>query len=119
MNYRSVMVLGVPRLLVGEEQLRALRVISDHLLPERWDDIRPPAPQELKATCVLALDLNECSVKIRTGGPEDIAEDIADPVYGSIWAGVVPIQESFGAPEPDDLSATTPTPEYLSRWTRR
>lgn len=118
MNYRSVMVLGVPRRLEGDEELQALRAISDHLLPERWAQIRPPAPQELKATIVLALPLEECSVKIRTGGPEDIDEDIADPVYGAVWAGVVPITESFGAPEPDDLSRDTEVPAYIDRWRR-
>lgn len=118
MNYRSVMVLGTPRLLEGDAELRALKAISDHLLPDRWSDIRPPAPQELKATTVLSLPLDECSVKIRTGGPEDIDEDIADPVYGSIWAGVVPINESFGAPLPDELSHAIAVPEYIDRWRR-
>jgi len=118
MNYRSVMVLGTPRLLEGDAELRALKAISDHLLPDRWSDIRPPAPQELKATTVLSLPLDECSVKIRTGGPEDIDEDIADPVYGSIWAGVVPINESFGTPLPDELSHAIAVPEYIDRWRR-
>ena len=118
MNYRSVMVLGTPRLLEGDAELRALKAISDHLLPDRWSDIRPPAPQELKATTVLSLPLSECSVKIRTGGPEDIDEDIADPVYGSIWAGVVPINESFGTPLPDELSHAIAVPEYIDRWRR-
>lgn len=118
MNYRSAMVLGTPRLLEGDAELRALKAISDHLLPDRWADIRPPAPQELKATTVLSLSLDECSVKIRTGGPEDIDEDIADPVYGAIWAGVVPITETFGVPVPDELSHSVAVPEYIDRWRR-
>ncbi len=118
MNYRSVMVLGTARKLEGDEARDALKCISDHLLPDRWDDIRPPAPQELKATMVLALSLSECSVKVRVGGPEDLPEDLVDPVYGSTWAGVMPMMEVFGSPEPDDRSRTVPTPAYLAEWHR-
>ena len=118
MNYRSVMLLGVARRLTGDDELDALRRIGDHLLPERWRSIRPPSAQELKATMVLALDLNECSVKIRSGGPEDLAEDLADPVYSRVWAGVVPIRESFHTPEPDELSRDLEVPDYIGRWRR-
>lgn len=119
MNYRSAVVLGVARRLVDDEELDALRAISDHLLPGRWDDIRPPIPKERAATITLALSLDECSVKIRDGGPEDLDEDIADPVYGQIWAGHVPIAESFGEPMP---CATNPpgtaVPDYVGAWRR-
>ena len=118
MNYRSVMILGVARRLEGDEELAALKAISDHLLPGRWDDIRPPAPQERKATMTMALPLTECSVKVRTGGPEDLEEDLADPVYSRVWSGVVPLIETFAAPQPDDLSRDTPVPDYIGRWRR-
>lgn len=118
MNYRSVMVLGTARRLAGEDALDGLRCISDHLLPGRWADIRPPAPKEVKATMVLALSLSECSVKVRVGGPEDLPEDLADPVYGSRWAGVMPLTEVFGNPEPDDLSHDMAVPAYLAEWHR-
>ena len=118
MNYRSVMVLGTARRLEGEDELDALRCISDHLLPERWADIRPPSAQERKATMVLSLDLHECSVKVRTGGPEDLEEDLADPVYSRTWAGVVPIRESFEAPIPDEHSRDVDIPDYVIRWHR-
>lgn len=119
MNYRSVMVLGVARRLTGDDELDALRVISDHLLPGRWEEIRQPIPKERAATLTLVLDLDECSVKIRDGGPEDLAEDIADPVYGRIWAGHVPITESFGEPVPCATNPTgTSTPAYIASWRR-
>ena len=114
MNYRSAMVLGSCEVLEGEEKERALRVISDHLLPDRWDDIRPPSRKELAATLVLALPLDEASGKISAGPPEDAEEDLDRPV----WAGVVPIVESFGAPEPDEAGAAYPTPAYLETWSR-
>lgn len=114
MNYRSAMVLGSCEVLEGEEKERALRVISDHLLPDRWDDIRPPSRKELAATLVLALPLDEASGKISAGPPEDAEEDLDRPV----WAGVVPIVESFGDPEPDEAGAAYPTPAYLETWSR-
>jgi hypothetical protein len=114
MNYRSAMVLGTCEVLEGEEKERALRVVSDHLLPGRWDDIRPPSRKELAATLVLALPLDEASVKISAGPPDDLEEDVDRPV----WGGVVPIAEAFGAPEPDALGAAYPTPSYLESWTR-
>ena len=115
MNYRSVMVLGTCTILTDEDADHALRVISDHLLPDRWADIRGPSRKELAATLVLALDLNECSVKIRDGGPEDAPEDLDRPV----WAGYIPIVESFGAPVAADANAAAlPVPNYMLGWTR-
>ena len=114
MNYRGAMALGTCTVLEGEERDGALRIISDHLLPGRWDDIRPPSRKELAATLVLALALDEASGKISAGPPEDAEEDLDRPV----WAGVMPIVDSFGAPEPDERGAAYPAPAYLETWTR-
>ncbi|HET7900995.1 MAG TPA: pyridoxamine 5'-phosphate oxidase family protein [Candidatus Nanopelagicales bacterium] len=114
MNYRSAMVLGSCTVLEGEDKERALRVVSDHLLPGRWDDIRPPSRKELAATLVLALPLDEASVKISEGPPDDLEEDRDRPV----WGGVVPIVESFGVPVPDELGTAYPAPPYLEGWRR-
>ena len=115
MNYRSVMVLGSARQLDDDDKYEALRRVSDHLLPHRWDDIRPPSPKELAATLVLALSLTECSVKIREGGPEDPDEDMAIPT----WAGHVPLIERFGEPVAADATAAAfPLPAYVRAWTR-
>ncbi len=89
MNYRSVVVLGSARLVVErEEKLRALRAVSEQVIPGRWDYVRKPTEQELKATSVLALPLTEASAKIRTGPPHDEEEDYALDV----WAGVLPLR---------------------------
>ena len=119
MNYRSAMVIGVARRLEGDDELDALRVITEHLIPGRWQEIRHPAPKERAATITLALSLDECSVKIRSGGPDDVPSDITDPVYSRVWAGQVPIRESFGHPISDDHShAETPVPPYVLGWKR-
>ncbi len=86
-DYRSVVVLGTATLVDGEEKLAALRAFTEHVAPGRWDEARQPNAQELKATSILALPLDEVSAKVRTGPPEDEPEDQHLPV----WAGVVPI----------------------------
>ncbi len=98
MNYRSVVVLGRPRLVddLGERS-RALRAIVDHVLPGRWDEVREPNAQELKATHVVALSISEASAKVRTGDPIDDEDDYAL----SVWAGQVPLRVVAEAPVPD------------------
>ena len=84
------------------EKMEALRVITNHIVHGRWEEVRTPNDQEMKATLVLALPLEEVSAKIRSGPPVDDEEDLALPV----WAGVIPIRQEVGpAPDPAiDLS---------------
>jgi hypothetical protein len=99
MNYRSVVVLGKARLVTDPEEKRAaLRCFTNHIVAGRWEEARQPTDQELKATSVLALPLEEVSAKVRTGPPVDDEEDYSMP----IWAGVVPIRGQVGEPLPDD-----------------
>jgi len=115
MNYRAVMVLGTCASLAGPDKDRALEVITEHLLPGRWADARHPSRKESAATTVLALPLDEASVKVSAGPPEDDPDDVDRPV----WAGVVPIVETFGQPEDaPDLVDTFPVPDYVARWRR-
>ncbi len=94
MNYRSVVVRGTARLVSNEaEILVALRAITDHIVPT-WDITRPVSASEIRATRVVALQLDEMSAKIRTGGPINVAED-ADENY---WCGVVPLVTRFESP---------------------
>ncbi len=98
MNYRSVVVLGQGRLVTEpEEKNAALACFTNHIVPGRWDEVRVPNDQELKATTVLALTLDEVSAKVRTGPPIDDEEDYAIPV----WAGVVPLSIESREPVPD------------------
>ena len=118
MHYRTVMALGSCRRLEGDEEVQALLDLSEVLMPGRTAEARHPAPQELKATITLALALDEISVKVGQGPPEDVPEDLVDPVYSTIWAGWVPITESFGQPVADDLAAGIPVPDYVRAWRR-
>jgi len=114
MNYRSATVVG-PLRTVAEpgEKLAALEAFTEQLLPGRWDEVRAPSRQELKATAVLAMPLAEASAKVRTGGPVDDEEDYALPV----WAGVVPLRTEAGEPIPDPrLAEGTGLPEHVRAW---
>lgn len=108
MNYRSVVVFGKAREVDGDEKLRALDSLVEHVMRGRSRDVRPPNEIEMRATTVLALPLDEASAKIRTGPPVDDDEDYALPV----WAGVVPMKLTRGEPIADDR-VTVELPDYL------
>ncbi len=115
MNYRSAMVLGTCTTLRGAAKEAALERITHHLLPGRWADARHPSKKELAATLVLSLPLDEASVKVSVGPPDDVPEDVSLPV----WAGTVPLTESFGDPvDAPDLPYPMPAPDYIRGWTR-
>jgi uncharacterized protein len=113
-NYRSVMVLGQATEVVdGTAKSAALQVISEHIIPGRWEEARQPNAKELRATTVLRLDLQESSAKIRTGPPVDEEEDLGLP----IWAGVIPLTVHAGEPRRDRLVADdVPLPRSVVQW---
>ena len=113
MNYRSAVVHGRARLVTDPaERLAALRAIVEQLSPGSWEHAREPDRRELAATAVLALDLTEASVKVRTGPPGDDEQDIAT---GGRWAGVLPMRTVFGPPEPcPTLPADAPVPAHVA-----
>jgi hypothetical protein len=112
MNYRSAVVHGRARLVTDEaEREVALRAVTEQAAPGAWDHARPPTRKELAATVVLALDLAEASVKVRTGPPNDDAEDVA---AGGRWAGVVPVRTVLDPPQPaPDLAPGSTTPAHV------
>jgi len=109
-NYRSVVIFGNARKVADEtEKMDALALITDHLVPGRWADLRPTTESELRRTTVLAFSLAEASAKVRTGGPNDDPEDAHLPT----WSGVVPMQTVRLAPIPRE--ERVPVPNYLIR----
>ena len=97
MNYRSAVIYGNGREVEGDEKMEALRLITEQILPGRWDEARLPNEIEMKATSVLAISIDTASAKIRTGPPVDDEEDYDLP----IWAGLLPIQMIYGQPVTD------------------
>jgi nitroimidazol reductase NimA-like FMN-containing flavoprotein (pyridoxamine 5'-phosphate oxidase superfamily) len=101
MNYRSAVVFGVPTVVAAADKEAAMRVVSDHLMPGRWDEVREMTKRELAATLVLRLSLDEASVKVRAHGASEAADDGDDR---SIWAGVLPLRVTASAPETSMLT---------------
>ena len=119
MNYRSAVIYGVPQLVTDEtERLDAVHAITEQLAPGRWAHSRQPTRKEMAATAVLALPLDEASVKVRTGWPKDDDED-----YDlDIWAGVLPAALTFGPAVPDpQLRQGIAMPEHVAelQWRAR
>lgn len=110
-NYRSAMLFGDAEAVSDpDEKTMRLKNFVDGLYPGRWDEMRPMTGQELKATTMLSLEIDEVSAKIRTGDPVDDEEDYAL----DIWAGVLPLEITTGRPIPDArLKDGIPEPEYL------
>lgn len=98
-NYRTAMLYGRAHPLEGRDAKEAsLKVMMDGLFPGRWSEVRGNTDQELKATTVVAMEIEDAVAKIRSGPPIDDEED-----YGTVdcWAGVLPRRVVWGDPEPD------------------
>jgi nitroimidazol reductase NimA-like FMN-containing flavoprotein (pyridoxamine 5'-phosphate oxidase superfamily) len=117
MNYRSVVVLGSATAVENrEEKIEALRVLTEHILPGRWNHSRQPNEKELKATSVLKLPIDEFSAKMRVGPPIDDEEDYSFPT----WAGVVPLTMMAQPGVPDErCNQELPVPEYAKAYSRK
>ncbi len=99
MNYRSATIFGEPTLLDNDEdKLHGMRVISEHTMPGRWDELRDSLQKEIKMTGVIALEIESASAKVSTGMPDDEDEDYDIP----IWAGILPLKSAFTTLQADD-----------------
>lgn len=117
MNYRSVVAFGSARKIADPGQkVESLRIISEHIIPGRWADVRKPSEKELKATTVLEFSISEASSKVRSGPPLDDENDYDLPV----WAGVLPLAITSRPPVPDDrLIKGVTLPDYVRRYDSR
>lgn len=96
-NFRSAMLFGLVE-AVTEPSAKAdrLQAMMDQMFPGRWPQLRPMTAQELKATTILTMPIDEASAKIAAAQPDDPPEDRTWPV----WAGIVPLVTSLGLPQP-------------------
>ena len=117
MNYRSAVAFGTAQKIADPAQkMKSLRVISEHLIAGRWEDVRQPSEKELKATTVLEFSIEEASSKVRSGPPLDDEDDYRLPV----WAGVLPLKIKSRAPIPDDrLIDGVIVPDYVRHYQAR
>jgi hypothetical protein len=98
MNYRSTTVFGQPTLVESyDDKLHAMRLISERLMPGRWNELREPLEREVKMTGVIALKIESASSKVSTGMPDDEDDDYDIP----IWAGVLPLESTLTSLQTD------------------
>jgi len=115
-NYRSVVVLGTATIVDdADSKLEALKAFTDKLLAKRWGEARTPTDNELAATSILRLPLDEFSAKVRVGPPVDKDEDLNLPV----WAGVLPLHVVAGSPVPDEGNDPRLAPPEFARFEKR
>ena len=110
-NYRSATLLGRFTPVPADKRSAVLEAFTDCLVPGRWKEVRGPSPKELAKTSVLAMPIDEASVKVRTGPPSDgDSPDATDDV----WAGVLPVTTRLGTPEPaPELPHDLPLPQSV------
>jgi nitroimidazol reductase NimA-like FMN-containing flavoprotein (pyridoxamine 5'-phosphate oxidase superfamily) len=116
-NYRSVILFGRPEELTDDqEKTHGLKIITENIIPGRWNDVRPPDTNELKATAVFSLLINEASAKVRSAGVKD---DPADKDL-DVWAGLLPLKTIAGDPVPDPaLKEGIPVPDYIINYKKK
>ena len=115
-NYRSAVLQGTATVVEDtDEKVWALKLITDGVVPGRWEDARtPPDGAELQSTRVLKVEITSAGAKIREGGPKDERKDLKrEEVVDRIWTGVVPVYESFGEPAPSSYNRVQEVPQYL------
>lgn len=113
MNYRSAIVFGKGRTCNENESSKVFELLTEKLIPGRWNDARRPTEKEIKATSITAVDIEDASAKIRSGGPIDEDED-----YNlNVWAGVLPVKQIYESPLPDEkLRDGIAIPDYLNNF---
>ena len=116
MNYRSVVAFGEAKVITdAEKKDAAFKALLDHLIPGRWEDSRQPDKKESDATTVVAMQINEASIKIRSGPPKDAAKDLDLPY----WTGVIPLSLTAGAAIPDPvMKEERAVPDYAVNYSR-
>jgi nitroimidazol reductase NimA-like FMN-containing flavoprotein (pyridoxamine 5'-phosphate oxidase superfamily) len=115
-NYRSVVLFGKAREVTDfVAKVKALHALTDHVIPGRWDGLRPIHDDEVTGTLLVEIPIDEASAKIRTGPPKDDEEDYALP----LWAGILPLRVVAGDPVVDPrVPPETPVPAHLNEYRR-
>jgi nitroimidazol reductase NimA-like FMN-containing flavoprotein (pyridoxamine 5'-phosphate oxidase superfamily) len=94
-NYRTAMVFGrAHRIEDQAEKLRLMNAFIDRIYPERSSLIRPPNPQEFKATAMIGMEIETASGKIRD---KHVADDEEDYLSVPAWSAIYPVSQVLGA----------------------
>ena len=116
-HYRSAVIMGSAIVVEGEEKLKALSILTNHMMPGRWDEVRETTKKELAATLVLRVPLECVSVKVSDRGPDEFEDDGDDR---SIWAGILPLRVVAGKPYASEMTpeGTPVSPSVIAQTQR-
>ncbi len=116
-HYRSAVIMGNATVVEGDEKLEALAILTNHMMPGRWEEVRETTKKELAATLVLRVPLERVSVKVSDAGPDEFEDDGDDR---SIWAGVLPLRVVAGEPYASEMTPEgTPVSPSVIAQTKR
>ncbi|KAF7718277.1 Pyridoxamine 5'-phosphate oxidase-related protein [Penicillium ucsense] len=118
-NYRSAILHGYAHLVTDEEEkVWAMKLITNSVLANRWDNTRvPPDRAEMQSTVILKVKVVDGSGKIRDGGVSDERKDSgSEEITGRIWTGVVPVWETFGQPVPSGEGKVGEVPSHITSY---
>ncbi|KAK6539049.1 hypothetical protein TWF694_010594 [Orbilia ellipsospora] len=121
MNYRSAVVFGTVELVTElEEKLYAMRLITNGVLPGRYENTRvPPDGAEMQSTQILRVTIDHASAKIRTGEPGDYEKDLKrEELLDKTWTGIIPLYQAFGEPQPSSYNRVKEVPEYINKYVK-
>lgn len=111
-NYRSVVIFAKAEKIEDyQTKYEAFKWLTEKIVPNSWDYLRPMTEKEVHKTTALAFSLDHASAKVRTGMPNDEAEDKELP----IWSGLIPLAGGKLAPVPDESSQQLPLPPHLKQ----
>ncbi|KAL8726527.1 MAG: hypothetical protein Q9166_006659 [cf. Caloplaca sp. 2 TL-2023] len=122
-NYRSAVIFGHAHVVTDEpERLHAMQLITNNLVPERWENTRYPNATELKSTGILRVEIQSASAKVRQGSTGEDKKDLKDEQMRTrVWNGVIPAFMQWGRPEPASTNMCLEggkegAPKYVTRW---
>jgi len=109
-NYRSVVIFSkAEKVEEREMKIASFEWLTNKIVPESWDYLRPVKESEVRKTTVLSFSLEEASAKMRSGMPNDEPEDRELP----IWSGIIPLNNSRMPAIADESSQNIPLPKHL------
>ncbi|KAF8435328.1 hypothetical protein L210DRAFT_3550834 [Boletus edulis BED1] len=120
-NYRSAILQGAATVVSdGDEKLWAMTLITNGVLPHRWENTNPPTPAEMQSTQILKVRIVTASAKIRAEGPHDQRSNVQnEELVRRVWTGVVPVFEGFGEPVPSTYNGVPTLPEDIREYLRQ
>ncbi|KAI9719853.1 MAG: hypothetical protein M1828_006074 [Chrysothrix sp. TS-e1954] len=119
-DYRSAVVQGhAVSCDDQDEKLWAMELITNGVIPDRWENSRVPDKADMQSTRILKVKIDTASGKVRTGPPGDDRKDMNnEDVLNSVWTGVVPVYETYGEPRESSYNRVQTIPSHVGDYVK-